>query len=733
MSSADSAGNISRHRKLGELTGNIRTFALPFEEQPYTFKMQYTYDSYNRMQSMTYPDGEVVSYGYNRGGMLNSIVGVKNGVPYKYLDSIRYNRFELRDTVFYGNGAWTEYAYDTLQRLKTLKSHTSSGAGTGELMQDIVYEYDHVGNITEISNTAGRLANGLGNRFYSHYTYDDLYRLTGSDGWWDGEDLAYQTQMSYLPNGRIERKYTDALVLTQTGTSNTLQAVHYDNRYHYNFSQPNTLSHIDTGSDQEFQWDAKGNMTKQINHTGNRNRYLCWDEQNRLLGVVDEKHLSYYQYDANGERTLKLTGEPVVQNVSGQRQYIYPLTHPTLYASPYIVCNDKGYTKHYYAESERIASRIGGGGLSMLDKAVETEWLSTQLDSSSRMCESVLECLGAAGVPKDSPMENLYDWRDSVQPEKDCYWYHPDHLGSSSWITYTDGSAVQHLHYLPWGEDLVDQRLNSFDGVRYTFSAKERDAETGLSYFGARYYSSDLSIWLSVDPMSDKYPSLSPYVYCADNPVRLVDPNGEEVYIIGDDVAAALEQLQNQTTLVLSLDEHGKLCYSGEAKSDIDKMIVDAINDEDISVNIISTTSNIVHSENGGAYGGNSYENGSVCTDQYVCPSMLAAFDESVGDSKPGLTMVHELAESYYGGALALEYGQGSAFGQGDWSTYSEAHWCANQVAIGNRGPVVMRTSLRYNTKYNPSFPISPFNFPIEVGDFEIQTGWTRTTNKYGL
>ena len=64
----------------------------------------------------------------------------------------------------------------------------------------------------------------------------------------------------------------------------------------------------------------------------------------------------------------------------------------------------------------------------------------------------------------------------------------------------------------------------------YTFSAKEKDSETGLSYFGSRYYSSDLSIWLSVDPMSDKYPSLSPYTYCADNPVRVVDPNGEDWY-----------------------------------------------------------------------------------------------------------------------------------------------------------------------------------------------------------
>ena len=66
----------------------------------------------------------------------------------------------------------------------------------------------------------------------------------------------------------------------------------------------------------------------------------------------------------------------------------------------------------------------------------------------------------------------------------------------------------------------------------HTFSAKERDTETGLSYFGARYYSSDLSIWLSVDPMSDKYPSLSPYVYCADNPVKLVDPNGEDYVVV---------------------------------------------------------------------------------------------------------------------------------------------------------------------------------------------------------
>ena len=80
--------------------------------------------------------------------------------------------------------------------------------------------------------------------------------------------------------------------------------------------------------------------------------------------------------------------------------------------------------------------------------------------------------------------------------------------------------------YRPQNQLLPQGNLSAT--ASYTFSAKEKDSETNLSYFGARYYSSDLSIWLSVDPMSAKYPSLSPYVYCANNPIKLVDPNGEE-------------------------------------------------------------------------------------------------------------------------------------------------------------------------------------------------------------
>ena len=62
--------------------------------------------------------------------------------------------------------------------------------------------------------------------------------------------------------------------------------------------------------------------------------------------------------------------------------------------------------------------------------------------------------------------------------------------------------------------------------VRYKFTGKERDAETGLDYFGTRYYDSDLSLWLSVDPLSDARPNLSPYHYCQWNPMVRRDPSG---------------------------------------------------------------------------------------------------------------------------------------------------------------------------------------------------------------
>ena len=82
-------------------------------------------------------------------------------------------------------------------------------------------------------------------------------------------------------------------------------------------------------------------------------------------------------------------------------------------------------------------------------------------------------------------------------------------------------------------ENMSQIYLNINSNYPQSSTGKERDSETGFSYFGARYYDSDILMgWLSVDPMADKYPGLSPYAYCAWNPVKLVDPNGEEIWIL---------------------------------------------------------------------------------------------------------------------------------------------------------------------------------------------------------
>ncbi|HPZ36897.1 MAG TPA: RHS repeat-associated core domain-containing protein [Bacteroidales bacterium] len=106
---------------------------------------------------------------------------------------------------------------------------------------------------------------------------------------------------------------------------------------------------------------------------------------------------------------------------------------------------------------------------------------------------------------------------------------------------------------------------------RYKFTAKELDNETSYTYFGARYYDSDLSVWLSVDPMSDKYPSLSPYCYSADNPVVLVDPNGMWI----DDYYFNTET--KQISVIKTNDNFDRLIINGINKGTYNKGYLDKI------------------------------------------------------------------------------------------------------------------------------------------------------------
>ena len=111
---------------------------------------------------------------------------------------------------------------------------------------------------------------------------------------------------------------------------------------------------------------------------------------------------------------------------------------------------------------------------------------------------------------------------------------------------------TQHIPKLPYGELFFERRLDDYWTTPYKFNAKELDTElrsnrriplkinnqmrqTGMYYYGARYYSPEVSIWLSVDPLAEKYPDLSPYAFVANNPIFYVDPDGRDIRISRDD------------------------------------------------------------------------------------------------------------------------------------------------------------------------------------------------------
>ncbi len=239
----------------------------------------------------------------------------------------------------------------------------------------------------------------------------------------------------------------------------------------------------------DLRWDDAGNLGQvSMGRPGEmfeKGRFLFWTEDNRLHAAVDDKHYSYYAYDHSGERRLKLTGKNELMDVNAEYMTaVSTLNEPTLYPSAYMVLTNKGYTKHYYAGTERVAARLGGGGLNALHHVIENDReLQTKADSLFDQCleqvnsrvlkENDLECImrnkyakeefghWIEGIPYQMKADVECDHRlfkemvDSMLTdyhngeEKEVYFYHSDHLGSASWITDSIGIPIQHLQYLP--------------------------------------------------------------------------------------------------------------------------------------------------------------------------------------------------------------------------------------------------------------------------------------------
>ena len=500
-----------------------------------------------------------------------------------------YDKFGQRTYMKYCNGAETFYTYKPQRRrLQGLKVNAG-----GNTIMDNAYTYDAVSNVLGVTNGAALPQSGKAGGQMSHaYTYDALYRLSSATGTYTGADsktASYTLAMGYDNMHRITSK-SQHLTQGNMQFDGTLN-VGYDLTYTYgqedgkkfqldNVSDVNYRTEATpdenrkTRNSHAYEYDANGNLvyvntgrTKKDGTTDEKahERKLKWDEENRLLASDDDGFVTNYWYDADGERTVKTSGES--EQVYVNSEFAGGRTNTarfSLYVSPYLVANQGGrYTKHIYIGSQRIVSKIGdfasyGADPRRIQYAgKEADAVNVDYDVKySQQLQAIKENYATFGVPYNGTDNDDYvdgegfccDYgsmeaamaqanapEDNFQ-EGDAYenlqfYYHTDHLGSSSYITNLDGEVVQHIEYVPFGEVFIEERNNIWN-TPYLFNAKEFDEETGLYYYGARYYDPRLSLWMSTDSEQEKYPQYTSYLFVGANPVNAIDPDGHKIVFI---------------------------------------------------------------------------------------------------------------------------------------------------------------------------------------------------------
>ena len=575
----DGSGAIEYYYgKMGEVLKTVRTLIVP-NQAVATYVTQWKYDSHNRLLEMIYPDEEKVTYGYNLGGQVDHVRGYKS-YGYDYVNKIGYDKFEQRTYLKYCNGAETFYSYDPARRrLQDLVVNAKAGT-----IMDNAYSYDAVSNVLGIKNNAPLPQSGKAGGQMSHsYSYDPLYRLASATGTYKGTDnkaASYTLSMGYDNMHRITSKKQH---LSQTGVQfdGTLNAG-YELVYTYGSAEgkkfqldnvrdinyrteetPTESTNINNGH--KYEYDANGNLvyinTSRVKKDGKEDEKATeqkyrWDEENRLLAADENGFVSNYWYDADGERTVKTSGENEAIYVNSEFSGGNTGTARfSLYVSPYLVAGQGGkYTKHIYVGSQRIVSKLGdlasyGADPRRIPYAGnEADGLTINYkDKYNQQLQSIKDNYKAFDQPYNGKDNDDYvngqgfccnddvstraavdnNFHDKDNYEKMQFYYHPDHLGSSSYITNLDGEVAQHIEYVPFGEVFIEERNNTWN-TPYLFNAKEFDEETGMYYYGARYYEPKLSLWLSVDPLEEKYPSLSTYCYAYNNPIQYIDVKGEK-------------------------------------------------------------------------------------------------------------------------------------------------------------------------------------------------------------
>ena len=579
-----SGGEAYYYGRQGEVVKTVRTVMASVADIR-TYVYGATYDSWNRVQTMTYPDGEVVTYHYNAAGQVERLTSNKQGRQSVIVDRIGYDKEGHTVYTKLGNGTETTYTYDKQRERLQVMNLTADG----QTVMENRYRYDAVDNILGITNAANPTSltklnrAKLGGRSAHTYEYDELNRLVHANG--KAKRASYDMVMSF---GRMSEPLTKVQKVDSTTTAKS-----YNFAYKYEDSNHPTAP-TQIGHD-HYTYDANGNPTLVTNDSTNTTREMYWDEDNRLMVLSDNGKTSRYTYNAAGERIMKSYGtmEGVYINGAPQGITFHETDNFTLYPASILSVNKNRFTKHYFIGDKRIASRIGTGMFNNVygrngsyvtagqqDYAERMNQIQTQKEAYYKKVgvapgvptekgaygdpentgvgyNAVLTELGNHDVPQgwiQTPRPNTtpntnpgppVSWNDPSNPDdpqagygyipndttkEETFFYHSDHLGSTSYITDDHANITQYDAYLPYGELLVDEHSSS-EELPYKFNGKQFDEETGLYYYGARYMNPVTSLWYGVDPKCYKNIHLGSYVYCSSNPIVRIDPNGEDDYV----------------------------------------------------------------------------------------------------------------------------------------------------------------------------------------------------------